>query len=366
MKLSIKTLTLQDMVAKATKGASNNKMIPITGLMAIELRNGTLTLTTTDATNTLKINKKDIDGGDFYVTVQVDIFSKLVAKTTTETITLTLKDSSLEVKGNGTYNIELPLDEEGQLIKFPEPVFESVEEGTVINLSTVKTLLTSNKAALAETLEMPFLTGYYCGENEVISTDTYKVCGNNIKVFNKPVLIPAELMELLAIMDEEKIMVHSDGNKIRFATNNVVVYGVELEGIEDYPVEAIQAYLQTEFTSVCKVAKSAFLNLLDRLSLFVAAYDNNGLYMTFTNDGVLITSKRSNGTELIKYQDSKNFTPFTCCVDIELLKSQLSAQNSEVVELWYGHEKAIKMTSGNITQIVALLEDDRLNADGEN
>ena len=45
------------------------------------------------------------------VEVQAELFSKLVAKTTTETITLTLKESSLEVKGNGTYNIELPLDE---------------------------------------------------------------------------------------------------------------------------------------------------------------------------------------------------------------------------------------------------------------
>ena len=366
MKLSVKTLTLQEMVAKAIKGASNNKMIPITSLMSIELKDGTLVLTTTDATNTLKIIKKDIDGDNFYVTVSVDVFSKLVAKTTTETITLTLKEASLEVKGNGTYSIELPLDEEGQLIKFPEPTMnEANVDETTVNLSTIKVLLTANKAALADTMEVPCLTGYYCGENEVISTDTYKVCGNAIKVFNKPVLIPAELMELLAIIDEEKITVQSAGNKLRFITGSVVVYGVELEGIEDYPVEAIEAYLKTEFTSVCKVPKSAFLNLLDRLSLFVAAYDNNGLYMTFTQDGVLITSKRSNGTELIKYQDSKNFTPFTCCVDIELLKSQLAAQNTEVVELWYGHEKAIKMTSGNITQIVALLEDDRLADNGE-
>lgn len=366
MKLSIKTLALQDMVAKAVKGASSNKMIPITSLMAIELKEGVLTLTTTDATNTLKIIKKDIDGENFYVTVPVDIFSKLVAKTTTETITLTLKDNGLEVKGNGTYTIELPLDEEGQLIKFPEPKFNAaVLEESVINLSTVKSLLTANKAALAETMEIPCLTGYYCGENEVISTDTFKVCGNAIKVFSKPVLIPAELMDLLAIMDEEKITVKSAGNKLQFITNNVVVYGVELEGIEEYPVEAIQAYLETEFTSVCKLPKSAFLNVLDRLSLFVAAYDNNGLYMTFTKDGVIINSKRSNGTELIKYQDSKNFKAFTCCADIELLKSQIAAQNSEVVELWYGHEKAIKMTSGNITQIVALLEDDRLMGDGE-
>ena len=100
MKLTLKTLKLQEMVSKAIKGASNNKMIPITSLMAIQWQDGVLTLITTDAANTLKIIDK-VEGEEFYVVVQTELFSKLVAKTTTETITLTLKESSLEVKGNG-------------------------------------------------------------------------------------------------------------------------------------------------------------------------------------------------------------------------------------------------------------------------
>lgn len=364
MKLKLKTLKLQEMVSKAIKGASNNKMIPITGLMAIVLKKGVLTLITTDATNTLKVMEKNIEGDDFYVVVQADIFSKLVAKITTETITLTLKENSLEVKGNGTYSIELPLDEEGQLIKFPEYKFDTKIEKSEINLSTVKVLLNANKAALAQTMEVPCLTGYYF-DDKVITTDTFKVCSTDIKVFPDKVLLPAELMELLALMDEEKITVQVSGNKILFSTNNVIVFGSQLEGIEDYPSEAINAYLETEFKSVCKLPKGAVLNLLDRLALFVATYDKNGVYLTFTKDGVIFSSKRSNGTELIKYQGSENFQPFTCCADIELLKSQISAQTEEVVELWYGHEKAIKMTSGKITQIVALLEDDRVMGNGE-
>lgn len=364
MKLKLKTLKLQEMVSKAIKGASNNKMIPITGLMAIVLKNGVLTLITTDAINTLKVMEKDIEGDDFYVVVQADIFSKLVSKITTETITLTLKENSLEVKGNGTYSIELPLDEEGQLIKFPEYKFDTTVEKSEINLSTVKVLLNANKAALAQTMEIPCLTGYYF-DDKVLTTDTFKVCSTDIKVFPDKVLLPAELMELLALMDEEKITVQVSGNKILFSTNNVIVFGSQLEGIEDYPSEAINAYLETEFKSVCKLPKGAVLNLLDRLALFVATYDKNGVYLTFTKDGVIFSSKRSNGTELIKYQGSENFQPFTCCVDIELLKSQISAQTEEVVELWYGHEKAIKMTSGKITQIVALLEDDRVMGNGE-
>ena len=358
MKLKLKTLKLQEMVSKAIKGASNNKMIPITSLMAIALKNGVLTLTTTDATNTLKVMAKDIEGDEFYIVVQADIFSKLVAKITTETITLTLKENSLEVKGNGTYNIELPLDEEGQLIKFPEYKFNHEAEKKIINLSTVKVLLNANKAALADTMELPCLTGYYF-DDKVITTDTFKVCSNDIKVFDRKTLLPSEMIELLAIMDEEKINVQVSGNKILFTTNNVTVYGTQLDGIEDYPSEAINAYLETEFKSVCRLPKGAVLNLLDRLALFVATYDKNGVYLTFTKDGVIFSNKRSNGTELIKYQGSENFQPFTCCADIELLRSQISAQTEEVVELWYGHEKAIKMTSGKITQIVALLEDDR-------
>lgn len=359
MNLKVKTIVLQEMVSKAIKGASNNKMIPITSLMALELKDGKLTITTTDATNTLKVSRKDIEGEEFYVVVPVDIFSKLVAKTTAETITLSLNENILAIKGNGTYSLELPLDEEGRLIKFPAYQFDENAEKSIINLSTIKQLLTTNKAALADTMEIPCLTGYYCGKEEVISTDTFKVCGNKIELFSNPVLIPAELMDLLAVIEEEKITVQQSNGKILFTTNGVVVYGAELEGIEDYPVEAIHTYLETDFASRCVLPKIAFLNVLDRLSLFVASYDKNGLYMTFTKEGVIISSKRSNGSELIKYQTSENFQPFTCCIDIDLLKSQISAQNEEVINLWYGHEKAIKMTCGNITQIVALLEDER-------
>ena len=363
MELKIKTLKLQEMVSKSVKGASNNKMIPITGLMAIALKNKVLTLTTTDAANTLKVIEKDIANEDFYVVVQADVFSKLVAKTTAETMTLTLKENSLEVKGNGTYSIELPLDEEGKLIKFPEYKFDNKAVKAEISLSTIKALLGANKASLANTMEVPCLTGYYCGER-VITTDSFKICSNNVKIFPNAALLPAEMVELLSLIDEEKITVQMAGNKILFTTNNIIVFGTQLEGIDDYPVEAIEAYLETEFDSVCKLPRNSLLNILDRLSLFVSTYDKNGIYLTFTTEGLLLSSKRSNGTELIKYQDSKNFKPFTCCISIELLHSQIGAQEGEAVELWYGHDKAIKMTTDKITQIIALFEDDRAMENG--
>ena len=61
-------------------------------------------------------------GEDFYVVVQVEQFSKLIGKMTCETISLEVNDGILNVKGNGDYKIELPLDEEGNTIQFPDPV----------------------------------------------------------------------------------------------------------------------------------------------------------------------------------------------------------------------------------------------------
>ena len=69
MKLTINTSTLQSMVAKSMKGASCNKMIPLTGLMAIQLLDHELTLITTDATNYLFIHEDKVEGDDFYVVV---------------------------------------------------------------------------------------------------------------------------------------------------------------------------------------------------------------------------------------------------------------------------------------------------------
>lgn len=62
MKLQIKTTKLQEMLARAIKGASNNKLIPLTSLIAISLKDGELTLITTDATNYLYV-RDDAEGG---------------------------------------------------------------------------------------------------------------------------------------------------------------------------------------------------------------------------------------------------------------------------------------------------------------
>lgn len=359
MKLSIKTVVLKEMVSRAIKGAGQNKLLPITSLMAIQLKNHQLTLITTDASNTLYVMQDKVDGDDFYCVVQVDQFSKLISKLTSENTTLTVEDAVLEIKANGTYKLELPLDENGQTICYPDPVVENKIDGEMkeINLPTVKNILTYNKAALSSVVDAPEYTGYYCGER-VVTTDMYKACGLDVNLFDVDVLLSADTMNLLDVMTEEKIGVLIRDDMIQFVSNNCVLFAYIMDGIEDYAIDAINGLLEEEFESRCKLSKTELLALLDRIALFVDVNDNKAVTLTFTDKGVDVSSTKSNGVETIEYLDSKNFKPYTCSLDINLFTQQIKAHSSDSIELQYGNDKSVKIVEEGITQVLAIMQDD--------
>ena len=356
--IKINTEALQDMVGRVICCSSNNKLIPLTSLMSIKVHNNVLTLTTTDATNYFYVNSKDkVDCEDFEVSVIAELFTRLIQKTTTKEVTLTINNNVLEVKGNGTYKIELPLDENGNAIKFPnklpdeEPVFD-----TVIMKSVIDKIINYNKPSLAISVERPVLCSYYCG-GVVLSGDREKICCTDIDLLGKKLLITAPLMDLLGVMSEESINVKYADDHTLFWTPTDTIYAPITSGVDAYPADALKGLLDLEIKSMCKVSHTAVMDMLDRLSLFVSSYDKKEITLTFAQDGVLFSSKQSSGTELVPYTESVNFEPFTCGIDIEMFKSQISAQDCESITMYYGHPDFIKMVSGNVTQLVALADD---------
>lgn len=358
--VTIPAVKFQDMVARATKGASENKLLPITSMMCIQLENNVLKLTTTDTANTLVIMSPKIEGDDMYVVVPVKQFSGLIAKTTSDSIKLVVKGDKLEVHGNGVHSIELPTDEDG-VIQFPKFSFEKQGEGNIINLSSIKDILSINKACVAKTIDTPCLCGYYLGD-QVITTDEQTICFNDMKLTDVDYLVSPEMMELLSLSKQEKITWWYKDGFFLFETEDLILHGAEHDGKENFPAEEIMSYLDTEFTSHCKLSKLALQGTIDRLALFIEPYDKNGAYLTFTKDGVKVTSKKSSSDEIIPYMESHSFNAFVCCVDIPMLKGLIDANPGESIELWYGNESCMKITSNKITQVIALLEDESLES----
>ena len=373
MKLTINTATFQNMVAKAVKGAGMNNDLLITQLMSISLKDNMLTLETTDNNNYLYVRQDKVAGEDFNVVVLADKFAKLISKLTCENVTLeipTAKAGELDklvIKGNGKYTLELPYDEEGELIEFPDPVSETTDDfwsTAELQLSTVRHILSTAKAALLVGKEDSCYSDYYVGDR-IVATDTYKICGIDIKIFDEPKLISPQLMDILDVMSSENIDVRYKDDVVIFETGDVIVYGVVDEGIEDYQIEAISGLLDEQFPSSCKIDKQELIQMLDRLSLFVDVFDKNSVYLTFTKEGMLVSSKQDSGSEIIPYKSSENFKDYTCCLDIDLFKTQVKAYQSDAIEMFYGKENSIKLVLGNTKQIIALADDDRAVAEEE-
>ena len=365
--ITLNTIVFKDMVARARKGASNNSILPITSMMAIELKDNKLTLITTDNTNYLYVIQDKVEGNDFYVTVIADTFAQLIAKTTSENITLELKDNFLEVVGNGKYSIELPT-EEGNIIKFPDPRDEEeLDPLEDIKLSDVNHIIKSAKASLAVTMENPVYTNYYCGES-VLATNEYKICNVDVQLWEEPRLISPQLMDLVALITAEDIAVSAKDDIIMFSTPTCQVYGRTTTGVEDFPADSIKSAVQANFLASCQLKKQEMLQLLDRISLFVSGTDDNEVYITFTKEGLQLSSKASSGIETVKYISSTDFKEFTGVIDIKMLIDQLKALEDEDVVIGYMNEgededtsnTAIKFTEGNVDLLVALLDDDRL------
>lgn len=358
--MKVVTSRMKEAVNKAIKGAGFNNLIPITSMIGIKLSDGKLRLLTTDMTNTLCIIIDKVSGVDMDITVDADKFGKLIAKTTSEDIELIVIDDVLSVKANGTYKIPLIADEEG-LVTFPA-LSETKGKTTNVKLTSIMQTYNINKSALAKTLENPALTGYYCGDM-VISTDANVITFNDFKMFeqDEPLLISPQLMQLLTLNKQEDIKLIADKTLLTFIADDMVVQGAVMEGIEDFPADDVKAYLDETFTSSCKVPKDLLLATLDRLALFIEPYDKNGAYFTFGRKGINIHSKKDASTEIINYVESKNFEPFMCCVDIPMLKEQLQANPDDTVKICYGNENALKIESGKVTQVIALLEDEDLD-----
>lgn len=357
--MQIKTEILQKMVSKSIQAASMNKNIPLTSLIGLEVNGKDLTLITTDGSNQLRVTQEieydPVYGPQkFYTIVNADTFAKLVGKTTKEFITLENKENYLEVVGNGTYKLEISINEEGEMVKFPTIVEHLPKEAIKIKLNDLQEAIRVAKASVAKTIEVPFLTGYYLSKN-TITTDREIVCNIENQLMEVPVLIPSEIAELLLLVDGDKeLNFVMENNTILFYNNNYIITGKELEGKENYPVQAVENLLKNEYTNTMKVNKQELLNILDRMSLFVTNYDKGGIYLKFDTEGLAIQSQKSNAIETIVLPEDR--PTFNCLVDIEMLKAQIETISTDEVIIEYGQEASIKIVDGNVTHIISLLE----------
>ncbi len=105
--------------------------------------------------------------------------------------------------------------------------------------------------------------------------------------------------------------------------------------------------------SECAVSKTELLSTLDRVSVFTAKLRVNAVTLTFTENGLMISSTDGNASETIPYLENVSYSSFSANILVDKFRSFISARNGDVVHMLYGNPKFIKFVDGNISQLAA-------------
>ena len=367
MKFTVNAEKCLALVSDVAKGVGNNKLLPITGMIGIEFTEGKLSLLSTDGANILRITTDESGEEDGYATVTADVFVGLISKLADcsavafETTDRVLAITGLKgVKVVGTYKLELPLDDEGKVIRFIN--FDTKKDSTLggaeydVSVAIIDDMRNSCKQALATDVSESCYANYLIGD-KIVATDRTRAVfvDTNVVADKAHLLLGRNFVELLSLA-EENVTLRVSPNGM-YATDN---HGTEVftnfnGALSDYNEAAIGNMLKMEFPSMCKIKKAELLNTLNRMTLFSSKFDNNGIDIDFKDDKMVIKSLKNSAVEEIEYTEYANVKPCDIRIDILLLMSHIKAYASDTIELFFGNPTCIKLIDGNVTQIIALV-----------
>lgn len=348
MKFTVNTAKMNSILSRLAKGVGSSKILPITEYLKLELTDGVLTLLATDSANFVQYIERPIEGEDGVAIVKADKLIKLVSKTTKPQVSFELKDTHLEVKGNGVYKVELFETNEYPTYQFDEDI-----KGVAVKTAVMKKVFGINRSAIANEMLLPCLTGYNIG-SDAITTDGVKMCLNATSILSERALIPQKLAELLQIINTEEVYIQKQGNKLLFTAESITIFGPELEGLDEYP--DISAVTTLSFANYSTVKRQSLLDALDRLSLFVDNSTNFGVKFIFNEDALYIEDLKEKSTEKIEYvEKSQNEAGVELIFNLDYITDLTTALTKENAELHYSQDLPLKIKEGDVTLVLSTM-----------
>ena len=368
MKVKLNTEALKLATAKAAKGSGNLSMLAITSSIGIEVKDTNLVLTTTDNSTNVEVILKDVvkEPTNFYVCTNSELFCKLIAKQTNETVILEQQENCLQVTGDGVYNLPLVQDEEGTMGRIT-PIDVPALDTVKVSAAELKKMLKYNKLAVSKQFDTPMYTGYCLSNEKVYTFNGNTACITALKLKDINMLLPAAFVELFTLFEDKNVIVSVSSNRIKFESEDVVITGTVLEGYDEYPTKPLfDTVYSDEFTQSVKISKNALNNILDRIGLFVSDKEQNAIQLNFGENSLVISNTDSNACESVNYIGNKPSDVSSVFVDLNDVKVIVSAIASDDVTLIFGSDSAIGVCTEDMRFVIPVLSDEEETQDGEN
>jgi len=306
---------------------------------------------------------------EFNATVNANLFLKLISKITTESITLDVNESSLVIKGNGTYKLPLIFDDE-KLLELPEININNKTNTFTVSSNILNSILLYNSKELNKAVVSSPVQKLYYIDNKGAITFTSGACVNNFSL-EQPIsiLLNAKIVKLFKLFKDEPVSFTigydsiSDDiiqTKVRFESRCVVITAIiscDDTMLKSVPVSAIRNRADMEYPYSVNLNRDELSQTINRLLLFA---DSSESYVKpyscfeFEKDYVTIYDTNKDNHEIIYYNNEKSNieTKYTAVLDLMDLKTTLENCTEQYLTINFGNEEAIVISRGNIKNII--------------
>src|SRR5574344_1393384 len=118
----------------------SNEISQLTETLELKVKNNRLLMSVTNKEYYVRVAIDIGSDFDFHATVNANLFLKLIAQTTTDTIEFQVEGNSLIIKGNGRYKLPL-IFEDDKLLELPEITLNNVTSEFNISGSILNSIL---------------------------------------------------------------------------------------------------------------------------------------------------------------------------------------------------------------------------------
>ena len=366
----IRTELLQDSCAKILNAVDSNVLSAVTETLEISAANNVFTMAVTNREYFVEI-KMDIEVSDtFHATVNANLFLKLVAKVTSETIELTTDGNSLHIKCNGDYKIPLIYDGDS-LLELPRINIQNVNEVLDVDSNILRSIVNYNSKELQKgTISKPIQRLYYIDDKGAV-TFTTGACINTFSVDMKSkLLLNDKLVKLFRLFKDTKVKMTIGHNPINedtvatvvmFEAPNISISAVlscDDSMVVHFPVDGIRGRAEFVYPHTITVNKDLVTQAIDRLMLFSQATSKADLSLSiikleFTNNSVCVSDRMGINREEIPYSKPvEGVENYVALIDSSDLTKTLLSCTNQVVTVNFGNNLAFVVAEGVIKWVI--------------
>ena len=298
---------------------------------------------------------------DFNLVVYTKKFADLIAKLTTDYVTLTIEDVRVIVEANGKYDIPLATDTDGSIPQITVPTVDTNGKTMHVELTEVQSILSLNKVCKADSKDRPALFNYYFDEIGCLTTNAQKACSNPVKLSDRPICVGPYIVDLLPTVTDPSygLDISQNDTFIVLSSPNGTLIGKKESALDvsEFPAEPFRQLISQPIDHTTEVNRSLMLEAVQRISLFTDKMDNNKMSLTFEKEGVTITAENQ-GTESVSYL--KPFTDDvaakTLVIDGNHFIAELNACSAETLVIKFQEGVGLILEVGDIVFVMGVLD----------